>query len=521
MPKPASKATYCAYLRKSRADVEAEARGEGETLARHRAILAALAKKNKHAISRWYEEIVSGEAISTRPEVQKLLSDVGADAWQGVYVMEVERLARGDTMDQGLVAQAFKYSNTKIITPQKIYDPTNEFDEEYFEFSLFMSRREYKTINRRIQAGRMQSVREGKYIGSKPAYGYRKIKLENDKGYTLTIHDEEALVVRQIFDWYLNGDGGEDMGLVRIAGRLSDLHVPAGQHGEVWKPCRIHRILTNEVYVGKIRWGRVKTQREMKSSGLEKRLVMQDEYELYDGLHEPIIDQDAFDAAQRILRGKTNVPVRRDYEISNPLIGILFCRQCGHAMRGKPDCGRQPAQVFCATRGCPTVRTYRGPVEDAILLTLADWLKNYQAQIKLGVKPDHTLPIEDAAALQLQQEIQTLAQQKSRLHDLLEQGVYSPEVFAERHQLLSQKITETERQIKALSKPKRRYQPMENLVPKLKHVLDTYNAAGSAIEKNRLLRSVVSRIEYSKSTRGIPGVPSDLFELDVYPALEK
>jgi hypothetical protein len=55
--------TYCACLRKSR----------------------ALAKKNKHAISRWYEEIVSGEAITTCPEAPKMLSDVCADAWQGVY----------------------------------------------------------------------------------------------------------------------------------------------------------------------------------------------------------------------------------------------------------------------------------------------------------------------------------------------------------------------------------------------------------------------------------------------------
>lgn len=72
-----------------------------------------------------------------------------------VFVMEVERLARGDTIDQGIVAQTFKYSNTKIITPMKIYDPNNEYDEEYFEFGLFMPRREYKTTNRRLQRGRI------------------------------------------------------------------------------------------------------------------------------------------------------------------------------------------------------------------------------------------------------------------------------------------------------------------------------------------------------------------------------
>ena len=81
--------------------------------------------------------------------------------------MEVERLARGDTIDQGIVAQTFKFSDTKIITPIKTYNPNNEFDEEYFEFGLFMSRREYKTINRRLQRGRMASVKDGKYVANK------------------------------------------------------------------------------------------------------------------------------------------------------------------------------------------------------------------------------------------------------------------------------------------------------------------------------------------------------------------
>ena len=67
---------YAIYLRKSRADAEAEARGEGETLARHEKILLDLAEKMRIKIGRIYREIVSGETIEARPEVQKLLSDV-------------------------------------------------------------------------------------------------------------------------------------------------------------------------------------------------------------------------------------------------------------------------------------------------------------------------------------------------------------------------------------------------------------------------------------------------------------
>ena len=178
---------YAIYLRKSRADAELEAQGELETLSRHSAVLMEYARRNSLDITEIYKEIVSGETISARPVMQQLLYAVEHNRYKGVLVMEIERLARGDTIDQGIVAQAFKYSNTLIITPQKTYNPNNEFDEEYFEFGLFMSRREYKTINRRLQAGRLQSVKEGKFIGNKPPYGYIKIKLKAEKGYTLEI----------------------------------------------------------------------------------------------------------------------------------------------------------------------------------------------------------------------------------------------------------------------------------------------------------------------------------------------
>ena len=166
---------YCLYVRKSRADAEAEARGEGETLSRHINTLLDLAKRRHLDITQIYREIVSGETIAARPVMQQLLSEVEQGVWTGVLVMEVERLARGDTVDQGIVAQTFKFSDTKIITPIKDYDPNNEFDEEYFEFGLFMSRREYKTINRRLQRGRLASVKEGKYVGSQSPYGYERV----------------------------------------------------------------------------------------------------------------------------------------------------------------------------------------------------------------------------------------------------------------------------------------------------------------------------------------------------------
>src|SRR5690606_26569493 len=111
---------YAVYLRKSRKDIEEESRTGVDTLQAHRRTLYDLARRLNISVTEEYPEVVSGERISARPQMQRLLEDVDNGRWKGILVMEVERLARGDTMDQGIVADAFKFSETLIITPGKI-----------------------------------------------------------------------------------------------------------------------------------------------------------------------------------------------------------------------------------------------------------------------------------------------------------------------------------------------------------------------------------------------------------------
>jgi len=153
MPAPINN-QYAMYLRKSRADIEAEARGEGETLARHRRALTELAERRGYNVVKVYEEIVSADTIASRPQMQALLAEVEAGVYVGVLCNDADRLARGDGIDQGVMKQAFYSSGTLIITPYRTFDPANPSDEDYFEFSMFMSRVEYRKINQRMQTGR-------------------------------------------------------------------------------------------------------------------------------------------------------------------------------------------------------------------------------------------------------------------------------------------------------------------------------------------------------------------------------
>ena len=136
--------------------------------------------------------------------MQRLLNDVSDGKWEGVLVMEIERLARGDTSDQGIVTKTFTYSNTLIITPMKTFNPTDEFDQEYFEFGLYMSRREYKTIKRRLHAGMEASCKEGNYILSYTTIWIFHCKEQKSKGYRLNLPGE-AEIVKLIFQWYTKG----------------------------------------------------------------------------------------------------------------------------------------------------------------------------------------------------------------------------------------------------------------------------------------------------------------------------
>lgn len=501
---------YAMYLRKSRQDIELELQGQGETLARHRETLLRLAQKNRHAIGEIYAEIVSGETIRARPEMSRLLTDVSAGRWEGVYCMEVERLSRGDPADQGRVAEVFTISQTRIITPGKTYLPENDFDVEYFEFSLFMSRREYKTINRRIQAGRMYSVQEGKYIGSRPAYGYRKEKLSGEKGYTLSIHSEEAEVVREIFRLYL--DAG--MGYTQIARHLTQTAAPAGAEGKGWSAPRVYRLLSNEVYTGKICWGKTRMTSGLDASGAFKRRVTAESYRCYQGRHPAIIPEELFASVQAKMHAVRRSAGRRDQ--SNLLSGLLVCGQCGSSLHALPVCGRQAASVFCPSPACSTVKNYRAPVLYAVLDTLSPWLAllwQKHAPAALDVDP------QAVSRKRLERELHQLSGQMERLEELLEQGVYSVELYRQRRAALSARQEQLQQLWKESNLPP--LPPAAQDPASLPAFWDVF-ASASPLLQNMLLKACVSKILYRKECRGRAngsGVSRDAnrFTLVIYP----
>ena len=492
---------YAIYLRKSRADIEAEAKGEGETLVRHEHLLLELANKKGLSIGKIYKEIVSGETIEARPEMQKLLSDVRQGKWKGVLVVEVERLARGETMDQGIVSKAFKISNTKIITPIKTYDPNDEFDEEYFEFGLFMSRREYKVINRRLQRGRILSVKEGKYVGSIAPFGYDRVKIKGDKGYTLR-KNAEANTVKIMFDLYAY----DDLSIGEVTRKLNEMGLKPRKN-EKWTVSTVGGILENPVYLGKIKWNGRKVVKVYKREKLISTRPRNKNYILVDGLHKPIIDEKTWKIASA-KRSLNSAPVAHNNVIQNPLCGLIICAKCGKKMkrRSYSKYSKEPT-LYCDNPKCDNISSKFCYVEDKVLYGLKKWLEHYKFDYQ-----EHLDKINHNKIKSIEETIKSLEQEAKKENDklvsifnFLEDGTYTKEMFKARSEAVSQNLARINNSIQSyktrLSQEKIVNKEKEELVPKIENVLDVYNLLQTAEEKNDLLKTMLTRSYISKNRK--------------------
>lgn len=508
---------YVKYLRKSRFDRDYANMSVEETLKRHEAILDRLASDRGYYIAKTYHEVVSGESIAARPEIQKLLEEVNAGLYAGVLVVDLERLARGNGADQAYISQVFQFSGTKIITPQKTYDPCNEFDEEYFEFGLFMSRREYKTITRRLIRGRDSSASEGKYLGSIAPYGYRRVKLPGEKGYTLEPDPEEAPYIQKIFQMFLNHSGTKN-----IANYLND-HDIRTRHGDLWTYSTISNIVTNPIYMGKIRRGWSQQVKSLEDGQIKRRIKRKKEmedYKVYQGLHPALVSEEDFMLAQEIRRGRQPSPkVKKDFELQNAFVGLLYCANCGKRI-GRTTMSQERdyrARLRCVNgRNCHNSSADYDIVEKTIMEALGQWLEGYR------VKVDTTGYAEEIAGLQKkiaqkQEELTAIQSQLDNAFDLVEQGIYTLEVFKSRREKLENKMSDIRAEISIDEASVKTMEDCDatqsNLIPQTEALLSSYDQM-TIEERNYLLKEVLMKIEYHKGKSGE-------IEIDLYPRIPR
>ena len=367
------------YFRKSRTDdptLSVE-----EVLSKHEAMLDEWAERNLGTTipeENKYREVVSGETIADRPEMQKVLKLIESPKIKAILIVEVQRLSRGDLEDAGRLIKLIRYTNTLVITPMKTFDLTDEYDRDMFERELKRGN-EYLEYQKKIMGrGRLLSVSQGNYIAAVPVYGYDKVFIQEGrrKCPTLAINEEQANVVRMIFDMYVN----QNMGYHTISNKLDELKITPPR-GKYWSSSYINEMLRNVHYIGKVRWNYRKTVVVVDDGEVKKTSPKADEgeYLVFDGKHPAIISDELYNAAQE-KRG--SLPrVKLDFTIQNPLAGIIRCR-CGHAVVHRKYARSAPRLLCNHQNRCGTGSALVSEVMDMVVNILKQKIVDFELEMK-------------------------------------------------------------------------------------------------------------------------------------------
>ena len=306
---------------------------DGYSLDAQRDVLADYAKKEGMTISKEFnEESGSGKNTTERPVFQELMNAVEEDKDNVGYVL-VFKLSRFGRNTADIL------QNIEILQSYgcELYAVMDKLDSGYFGSNVLIpvhsiiTQVERENINTQTMAGRWRKAKEGKWNGGFAPYGYKQVPDEKGEKH-LQIAEDEADVIRAIFKQYIE----TEMGVRRVAIWLNNTGYKKKlrQNGtvEMFNEHFVKGVIDNPVYMGKIAYGRRKTE-PIRGKRNETRIVKQEDYEVFDGEHEAIVSEEDWLKAQakrKSYGGRS--PQKYDFEHAHQLSGILKCPRCGAGM---------------------------------------------------------------------------------------------------------------------------------------------------------------------------------------------
>ena len=285
--------------------------------------------QNMLVAGEYCDEGKSGKNIEGRPEFLRMLRDIesGKDGVSFVLVFKLSRFGR-NAADVLTSLQRMQDFGVNLICVEDGIDSSKDSGKLMISVLSAVAEIERENILVQTMEGRRQKAREGKWNGGFAPYGY---KLEEGQ---LFINKEEAEVVRIIFDKYIH----TTMGSKKIADWLN-------AHG-YFKTCRYNGkqeaftspfligVIDNPIYCGKLTYGRRRSEK-IPGTRNQYRTVKTNDYMLHDGIHEAIISEEDWLAAQK-QRENTSIrqPKTHSLEHEHILSGLLKCPICGSGMYG-------------------------------------------------------------------------------------------------------------------------------------------------------------------------------------------
>ena len=273
----------------------------------------------------------SGKSITGRPEFQRMLQDVSEerDGVAFILVFKLSRFGR-NAADVLNSLQFIQDYGVNLICVEDGIDSSKDSGKLTITVLSAVAEIERENILVQTMEGRKQKAREGKWNGGQAPFGYDL----DSKNSTLVVNEEEAEIVRIIYDKFVHTDMGADAICNYLNQRGYTKKKVRGHELNYFARGLIMKILDNPVYTGKIAYGKNVTEK-VKGTRDEYRRVKTDDYLLADGLHEAIVDEETWEAA-REKRKRTGVKWNKTHSLEHEhiLSGLLKCPVCGAGMAG-------------------------------------------------------------------------------------------------------------------------------------------------------------------------------------------
>ena len=340
------------YIRLSREDENKT--DVSESITNQKSLLLQYVKENNLKVYDIYIDDGYSGTTFDRPGFNRLINDIENKLVNMVITKDMSRLGR-DYIKTGYYLEKYfpEHDIRYIAITDNIDTYLNNSNNDIAPFKAIMNDYYAKDISKKIKSSLRAKQKEGKWVGSRCPYGYDKDI--NNKNH-LVINEEQAGIVRYIFDLSLNG-----LTCFKIANKLTleNIKTPAQYYNFNWKnnynmnmgkwhPKTIKDILTNRLYTGDL----VQNRRSKVNYKIKKVVYNKEcDYIVVPNTHEAIIDKELFDRVQSLIPKNVGRNEKRENHL---LDGLLYCGECNHRISVSP---RRKIDNRCYTV-CNYYRTY-------------------------------------------------------------------------------------------------------------------------------------------------------------------
>ena len=340
------------YIRLSREDENKT--DVSESITNQKSLLLQYVKENNLRVYDIYIDDGYSGTTFDRPGFNRLINDIENKLVNMVITKDMSRLGRDYIKTGYYLEKYFPEHNIRYIAITDNIDTyLDNSNNDIAPFKAIMNDYYAKDISKKIKSSLRAKKKEGKWVGSRCPYGYDKDI--NNKNH-LVINEEQAGIVRYIFDLSLNG-----LTCFKIANKLTleNIKTPAQYYNFNWKnnynmnmvkwhPKTIKDILTNRLYTGDL----VQNRRSKVNYKIKKVVYNKEcDYIVVPNTHEAIIDKELFDRVQSLIPKNVGRNEKRENHL---LDGLLYCGECNHRISVSP---RRKIDNRCYTV-CNYYRTY-------------------------------------------------------------------------------------------------------------------------------------------------------------------